>query len=45
MLMNNDLYDNHGIDDKYCAADIMILKFLFDINYRDTLISRYTIIS
>ena len=22
MLMNNELYDNHDIDDKYCAADI-----------------------
>ena len=43
--MNNELYDTHDIDDKYRAADITIVKILFDIDYHDTLISQYTIIS
>ena len=32
MLMNNELYNNHGIDNKYHAADITILKI--SLRYR-----------
>ena len=42
MFLSNKSHDNHGIDDKYRASNITIL---FDIDYCDTLISRYTIIS
>ena len=41
MFLSNKSHDNHSIDDKYRAADIMILKILFDIDYHDTLISQY----
>ena len=41
MFMNNKCYDNHSMTINIMLPILRYEKFLFDIDYRDTLISRY----